>query len=98
MLWTLRFRQPMGVKMVALETETDTLAEAEELGRWYVQQQGGPGFRYIGVERWVVARTADMRPPKAAPVDEASEDEEAPTPARPRTPRASAVPAGRIGA
>jgi hypothetical protein len=103
MLWTLRFRQPMGVKSVFIETKTSDMAEAEERGRTYVNAQAGPGYRYIAVERAIVSSYKD----DDVQVQHDAIDETAPSgagaagPVADTGPRAVAggtVPAGRIGA
>lgn len=61
MLFKLRYRKPFGAVDDFIEA-TD-LAEAEQVGRAWCDQQ--PGYKYIGVTAAIVA-TAAILPTKAA--------------------------------
>lgn len=100
MIWTMRYRQPKGLGIVQLETLYDNQADAEALGRKYVAEQPSPAYRFISVERSIVASdVAEKRALKA----EAKPDDPTRGDLRPKAvpaPKAkSAAPAteGRIG-
>ena len=101
--WVLKIRQPMGVKSGIIETDTNDVAAAEALGKWYVEKNcPGPGYRYIGVEAAVLCRTEDMTAvPVVAPDDDSPvriSGRDGGVPDEATRARAKAAPAGRIGA
>jgi hypothetical protein len=58
MLWTLKFRKPMGVHTTLIDAPD--FATAEETGRFFCANQSGPGFRYITVEKAIAQTYEDM--------------------------------------
>ena len=55
MIWTLRYKKPQGVAIVQIETARDSEDDARALGQRLVESMPGPAYRYISVERWLVA-------------------------------------------